>query len=264
MNWGELRQQMLVSTKRIECCNASYWDKQAERYNENIARMNDLTRTQLNRLPLLPQYTVLDVGAGTGRITIPMAKCVKHVTALEPSEKMLSVLKITAEKEGISNLQCINKSLEDFDTSAGVVLFDAVVASFSLFMVDMEKALLKMDSIARKSVHLFLSASQWIDKDLHKLAYDRDFPVCPDYIYVYNILNELGIQANVEIWDVLSSESFGSLEDAAQKYASSYRIPSAKASELKNYLQRNLTADNGKLVANRKKKVALIWWTKTQ
>jgi len=255
---------MLHSTKRIECCNASYWDKQAERYNESIARMNNLTRTQLNRLPLLPQYTVLDVGAGTGRITISMAKCVKHVTALEPSEKMLSILKVTAEKEGVSNIQCINKSLEDCDVGAGVVSFDAVVASFSLFMVDMENALIKMDNLARKSVHLFLSASQWMDKDLQKLAYDGEIPVCSDYIYVYNILNDSGIQANVEIWDVISSESFSSLEDAAQKYASSYRIPFNKTSELKKYLRRNLTVDNEKLVSNSKRKIAMIWWTKTQ
>jgi FkbM family methyltransferase len=93
--------------------------------------MNDLTHTQLIRLPLLPDYTVLDVGAGTGRITIPMAKCVKRVTALEPSQKMLSILKATAEKEGVSNIQCINKSLEDFDAGAGVVSFDAVVAFFA-------------------------------------------------------------------------------------------------------------------------------------
>jgi SAM-dependent methyltransferase len=225
--------------------------------------MNDLTHTQLIRLPLLPDYTVLDVGAGTGRITIPMAKCVKRVTALEPSEKMLSILKATAEKEGVSNIQCINKPLEGFDAGAGVVSFDAVVASFSLFMVDMENALLKMDNLARNSVYLFLSASEWMDKNLQKLACDGEIPVCSDYIYVYNILNDLGIQANVEIWDVLSSESFSSLEDAAEKYASSYRIPSEKMGELKHYL-RNLAVDNGKLVSNSKKKVAMIWWTKAQ
>ncbi len=264
INWGELRQQMLVSTNRIECCNASYWDKQAESYNANIARMNDLTSTQLYRLPLLPQYTVLDVGAGTGRITIPMAKCVKHVTALEPSGKMLAILKETAEKESIDNVQCVNKSLEEFDTGAGLVSFDAVVASFSLFMVDMESALLKMDNLAKKSVHMFMSASEWMNQELQKIVYDEPIPLCSDYIYVYNILNDLGIQANVEIWDIISSEKFNSIDDAALKYASSYRIPSNKTGELRLFLQRNLTQSNGKLVSNSKRKIANIWWTKTQ
>jgi hypothetical protein len=74
----------------------------------------------------------------------------------------------------------------------------------------------------------------------------------------------LGIQANVEIWDILSSENFNNLEDAAKKYASSYRIPSNKMGKLRRYLQKNLAVDNGKLVSNSKRKLAMIWWTKTQ
>ena len=148
IDWSQLR-QTYYATQRTELYSMDYWDKEAYAVNENSTQWAELTKKQLKKLSLSSEVTILDVGAGTGRMTLPMAKRAKHVTALEPSEKMLAILREDARKRGIVNINYINKSLEELDASAS---YDLVVASFSLFMSDIKSALIKMNTLAAKRV----------------------------------------------------------------------------------------------------------------
>ncbi len=265
INWVELRKLMLSSTHRLECCNSSYWDKCASNYNENAPQMAELTQNQLSRIQLQPDDTVLEVGAGNGRLTIPLAKRVRTVTALEPSKNMLGFLKSNAQNSDVQNIQCINKSLEDLDLEECACSFDVVIASFSLFMLDMEKALSNMNSLASKRVYLFLSASKWLDdEELQKLVHHESASLWADYVYVYNVLYDLGVTANVDIWPHISKQGYNSLEEAVSRFSEIYSIPSTKEDALKAYLQRNLVEENGKFWIVRKRKAAMVWWTKPQ
>lgn len=49
-----------------------------------------------------PQDTVLDIGAGGGRFSVPLARTVRHVIAVEPSEAMRGTLAAAAEEAGVS------------------------------------------------------------------------------------------------------------------------------------------------------------------
>jgi FkbM family methyltransferase len=265
INWSQLRQVMLLSTRRIDFCSVSYWDTQAKTFNENTVQMQDLTQKQLNRLILSPECTVLDVGAGTGRITIPLAKYAKHVTALEPSTNMMALLKVNAQKENVKNIQYLNTCIEDIDAT-DIESHDIVLSSFSLLMLDVEKALLKMDALARKTVYIFVSASKWMDEEMRNIVYGEGFSSLdvPDHIYVLNILQELGIFANIEILDFQSQQSYNDLDDAVAKTMQQYSILATKQDELKVYLAKILVpSSNGKLCLYRKKKAAMIWWTKS-
>jgi ubiquinone/menaquinone biosynthesis C-methylase UbiE len=256
IDWPQLRQNALLFTQRIELYNPRYWDKEANVVNENMAQWAELTKKQLKRLPLSPEFTVLDVGAGTGRMTLPMAKRVKHVTALEPSEKMLATLRDNARKQQIFNIHYINEPLEELEVASS---YDLVVASFSLFMLDIKTALMKMNALASKSVYLFLSASPWIDEAMQK-ALQGDSSAWSDFIFIYNILYDAGIPANVDICDYELKQSYADLEDAISKLSQTYRIPSENRDKLRAYLSENLVEENGKLWYNRKRKAATIWW----
>lgn len=266
VNWSELRRKMLIETQRIDFCNPAYWDKEADNFNQNVSQMKELTQQQLDRLPLLQQYTVLDVGAGTGRLTIPMAKRVQSVTALEPSPKMLDKLKANAQKQHTSNIKCINKSLDALDISE-LETHDIVTASFSLFMLDMEKALLKMDALASVGVYLFVSASEWMDTEIQNIAFGngKSCTVLPDSVYMCNILHDIGIHVNIDVWDFESKQSYSDFESATARFMQLYHIPTEKQAELGTYLKNTLVQDEkGKFWLNRKRKAAKIWWTKTQ
>ncbi|MCW3984130.1 MAG: methyltransferase domain-containing protein [Candidatus Bathyarchaeota archaeon] len=266
VNWSELRREMLIETQRIDFCKPAYWDKEADNFNQNVSQMKELTKQQLDRIPLLPQYTVLDVGAGTGRLTIPIAKRVQSVTALEPSPKMLDKLKANAKKQHIVNIKYVNNSLDDLDISA-LGTHDIVTASFSLFMLDMEGALQKMDALASVGVYLFVSASEWMDTEIHDIVFGegKSSPVLPDSVYMCNILHDIGINFNVDVWDFESKQSYSDLESATARFMQLYHVPAEKQAELRSYLKKSLVQDEkGKFWLNRKRKAAMIWWTKTQ
>jgi len=84
----------------------------AEQYNRD-SKLGERRNTQVDwiksRLNISPKCTILDIGAGTGALAIPLAKMVSHVTAIEPSDEMRSWLKTNIEDEKITNIGVINK-----------------------------------------------------------------------------------------------------------------------------------------------------------
>jgi SAM-dependent methyltransferase len=260
VDWVELRENTILAAKRIELYNPSYWSKEANALNENLDHWTELTKKQLMQLPLTTENTVLDVGAGTGRITLPIAKRVRHVTALEPSKKMLIILKERAREQQVFNIFCINTTLELLEITCS---YDFVVASFSLFMFDIKSALLKMNSLASKGVFLFLSASPWVDADMQKALYGN-VKAWSDFVFIYNILHDAGIVANVEVSDYELKQCFTSSEEATSKYMQTWHIPQEKQENLREYLRLNLVEVDGKLWFNCKRKMATIWWAKNQ
>ncbi len=262
VNWGALRKAIFLSTTGIELCSGRYWDKRAALYNEHIPQTSQLTKLQLSAINLLPDYTVLDIGAGKGRITVPVAKRVKQVTAVDPSEKMLAILKAYAEKESVSNISCVNLPWEALDVGCSILPHDVVIASMSLFMVDLEKELKKMDAAARKSVYLFMSASKWMDDEMQNAIYGAPIYAGSDHLYIFNMLYDLGILANVKVWDYDAKQSYANLNDAVSNFMEHYNLLPKKEGALRGHLQRILVEDEHRLWLKRKRKVAMIWWRK--
>lgn len=260
IDWSQLRQNTITAAQRSELYSPNYWNKEACAVNQTQPHWAELTKTQLKQLPINEQMTVLDVGAGAGRITLPVAKKAKHVTALEPSAKSLVLLKENAKKQGIINVSYVNQSLETFDCSQR---HDLVVASFSLFMFDLKAALKKMDVLANRSVYLFVSASPWLNPDLQKLVYGAP-GYWSDFIFLYNILYEMDIAANVEITDYTLKESYQDLAEASEKISAKFHIPQTKTTLLCEYLQRHLVEEDDRLWSIQKRKAATVWWNKKQ
>jgi ubiquinone/menaquinone biosynthesis C-methylase UbiE len=264
INWADLWKFRLAATHRNGLGTSDYWDKFATCFNEKMVHMQDLTNAQLCKMQLLPEHTLLDIGAGTGRLTIPIAKRVKQVTAVEPSANMFALLKSNVEKENLHNIVPVNSSCEELNIDNGVYPHDVVIASFSLFMADISNALQKMNALAKKRVYLFSSASMWMSEELQKIIYGNILPFkSGDYIYVYNILHDLGILANVEVWNFKSIQCFTDLDEAVSKFTEPHKISPSKEAELRTHLHELLVKENGKLWLKSERKAAVIWWTKT-
>jgi ubiquinone/menaquinone biosynthesis C-methylase UbiE len=260
LDWSSIRQTLLETAHRTKLYNVSYWDQEVNSVNKNMAKLSGLTEYQVKALPLSPEVNVLDVGAGTGRLTLPIAKRVRHVTALEPSKNMLSVLQENARQQQTFNIDYLNEPLENIGIAAQ---YDLVVASFSLFMSDLEKSLLKMDKLASKGVYLFMSASPWIDEGIQTAVYGTS-NVWSDFILTYNILHDAGIVANVETCTYTFEECYPTLTDAAEAFIQKYSLPTEKRRNLTEYLRTNLADEYGGLYYKRKMKAATIWWTKNK
>ncbi len=76
-------------------------------------------------IPLPKNFTVLDAGAGMGRISIPLARVAGRVTSMDHSFLRMKFLKMRAKKEGLTNIDvCVG---DIFDAPFAKESFDLVV-----------------------------------------------------------------------------------------------------------------------------------------
>ena len=86
-----------------------YWARRAESFHkfvQEIAAAGDPFLDCVLR-HLQPEDTVLDVGAGTGRHAIPLARHARQVTALDPSPAMLRFLREDVAAQGLTNVEVV-------------------------------------------------------------------------------------------------------------------------------------------------------------
>lgn len=84
----------------------------------------------LAMIPLTKKDTVLDLGAGTGFLTLPAAKLSKTVYALDLSTKMLELIATRAKDAKLTNIQPLNTAIENIpleDESVNHVLASLVL-----------------------------------------------------------------------------------------------------------------------------------------
>ncbi len=243
----------------------SHCDKYAKQCDAMRGRSKERTETQISKMELNPECTVLDIGAGTGRLAIPIAKQVKSVTAIDQSSAMLAYLQENMEKEGVENITLINKRWEDIKLGVDIDPHDTVIAVHSIGMLDMQEALAKMDAAAKKYVYLSTAAGRWLDEGFWKAIHGEKQPAWwSDYIYPYNILHDLEIYANVEIWESKFELPYDSLDAAVNRWNEMYDVPPEKEKVLRDYLSKLLVEDgnDGKLYQKQKSKIAMVWWKK--
>jgi SAM-dependent methyltransferase len=275
INWNELRKAMISEGRRRRSREnpGEMWDKRAEEFNRSTKGRSERTERQVASLRLDPDYTVLDVGAGTGRLSVPIAKIVKQVTAVDQSRGMLSYLEENMAEEGLSNYRCIQKRWEDVELGVDLEPQDVVIASHSLGMFDLQEALAKMDAAAKRRVYIFTAAGKWFFDDFEEELWERIYDRPPrrgggfrsDYMLLYNILHDMGIYANVVIRDAEHVQRYGSHDEAVERWKARREIPEENEPLLREYLAKNLEGENGDgLIFRRRTKSAMIWWPKSE
>jgi protein-L-isoaspartate O-methyltransferase len=277
VNWNELWKAMRAGhyPRRTHGEDpSSRWDKRAEQFNESMMQHPERAEKQIANLELKPEYTVLDVGAGTGRLAIPIAKRVKTVTAIDQSKGMLACLQENMEKENVTNIVCINKRWEDVEVGVDIEQHDVVMACHSLGMFDIQEALAKMDAVSKKHVYILTHAGRGMgdgeEGELWKAIYgERGYRARAwgsDYMFFCNLLYDMKIYANVDIRDAEFEQRYESLDDAVTKWKEMRDIPTEKEDVLREYLSTILVEDDGTgtLCFKRKTKSATIWWQKTE
>jgi SAM-dependent methyltransferase len=273
VNWNELWKIAMAGHRhrRQNEDPVKTWDDRAQRFNERAMRHKEMTNRQIAKMHLEPEYTVLDLGAGTGRLSIPIAKKVKSVTAIDQSGGMLALLKKNMENEGLDNIICLQKRWEDVVIGQDVEPHDVVIASHSLGMLDLQESLAKIDATAKRYVYISTGLGSWMNRDDRDIKFQKDIFGHNehhhgwhwDYILLYNILHDMKIYANVEIEDSEFEHCYDDLDDAVKSWSEMHDIPPDKTDLLKEHLV-EILKDNGdgKLCYRRKSKDPLIWWQK--
>jgi ubiquinone/menaquinone biosynthesis C-methylase UbiE len=208
---------------------------------------------------------VLDIGCGPGTLTIPLAQKAKSVTALDISIEMLKNLKANAEKVGLDNILYLESSWEDAFDNKLAGSHDVVVASRSLMGGDIKKALSYINSIARQAAYItFPIVHLPLDFEVYE-AIGRNKKKHPPYIYILNMLYQMGINANVEVLYSRVKVQFSSIEEVIRHLEwRTTPFTSAEKVKLREFLKKSFTEEDGKPIFSHegKSQWALIWWRK--
>ncbi|RXJ65415.1 SAM-dependent methyltransferase [Halarcobacter ebronensis] len=191
------------------------WDKKAQSMNEKVHKSiyNDKF---LEQVDLDGISTVLDVGCGVGNLSLRFAKKVDKVYALDYSEAMIELLKENMQNQNITNIEPIKCSW--FDQWDEVPNADLVVASRSLEVKDMQKALVKLDAKANKKVVVSYKVGGYFIPEEILRVLNREIIQKPDYIYLVNILFQMGINASVSF---IKSEGQNKFYSSKEKFIES-------------------------------------------
>lgn len=172
-DWDDKSKDMAAST-----INSPYVD-------EFISRMN-----------LTGDEVILDIGCGPGALAVPLAKKVKEVIAIDFSLQMLEELETYAKREQITNIRTFHLGWED-DWSL-LPSVDIVVASRSMEVLDMDKALQKMSSHARKGCYLtYKVGGSFVDLEILN-AIGKQIKMKPDFWYIPIILYQNGYLPTID------------------------------------------------------------------
>lgn len=266
---------------------AAHWDSRARLFNKRVMKNRERAKSQVAILGLTQAETVLDVGAGTGRLALPMARQAKSVTAVDQSSGMLACLKENMAAEGIGNIRCIQKSWQDVALDE-IEPHDVVLSSNSLGVYDLKEALSKMDALAKRAVYIFTFSDGKRDDGLRQfLKENRDrqnrdsessdgesrdrvrggghgrSEIGPaGYLVIYNLLAEMGILADIRMMNWQSDEHYASLDEAVAEWKEMHEVPDEKDQTLREFLSQRLTKDGSGLCMHLSHRQVLISWQK--
>ena len=171
------------------------WDERAFEMNEKI-HVSSYNEVIAQKVDLSSASTLLDVGCGPGTFSLRFAPHVKEVFAFDFSPMMLSMLRSNAQTKGIGNITSITADIEG-DWS-DIPICDVVLASRCLEVDDLQKALTNLDLHAKQAVYLtFKVGKGYLSEELVGVLGRKIVPK-PDYIYVLNILYNMGILATLD------------------------------------------------------------------
>ena len=108
----------------------------------------------IDEMPIHENHTLLDIGAGSGFFTIPMAKKTKEIVyALDFDSRMLNVISEKAIKEDLQNIKLIESTIEALSLEDECI--DFIMASLILHEVEsLSKVLSKLYEVTKIGGHL--------------------------------------------------------------------------------------------------------------
>ena len=194
--WGEMVRVEHEQSDRMRGARPTdHWRQYAHQFKADPRRTDDVLVERL-RARLLPGDSLLDVGAGGGRLALPLSLTCSSVTAVEPSPSMCAVLRETAGEADIAV-----DVVESGWIEATVGPADVVLCSHVVYVVqEIEPFVRKLDQHARRLVLVvvFQASPQSQLYGLWEQAHGEprnSLPALPQFLPV---LDELGIAYQVD------------------------------------------------------------------
>jgi FkbM family methyltransferase len=260
-SWRGLASRDLMASAEGEAQMIERWRKVARRLDSGEKQDPDpLLDFVLGRLG--PEMTVLDIGAGIGRWTLPIAGRVRRVTAVEPLPEMRHVLLERVSSRDVTNLTIVAVPWME----AEVPPHDVAIAAHATYTTpDLVGFVRKMDASARRTCYLALRvpAHDGVIGELNQRIQGR-WHDSPNFVVGYNLLLSAGFYPNVQMEPrPVRYWTDPTLEAALVRAKRHLRLTdAAHDAAIREILSRRLTFVDGAYRWPDNMRSALIWWEK--
>ncbi len=246
--------------------SADGWRQHADRFRAVNAVMRGREEPLIRFLTpwLGPNVTAIDVGAGGGRFTTPLAGRVREVVAVEPSAGMREVL--AEAVAGQVNVRIVPRPWPDAQPDLAPA--DLVVcANVAYDVPDLAPFIQAMDRAARRWAVLFLTLTHPVGAiaPLWRQFRGWSVPTGPTYLDAAAVAFHLGLPVNVTLVPVQPTLVFPDWDAALSLYRRrlGLRPDSQRDAELRTALAPMMEEGTaGLTVRPRERHAAVIWWQK--
>jgi SAM-dependent methyltransferase len=241
-----------------------YWNPDRVRLFDLAVKRSDFPQRVVEALEpaLAGCKSVLDVGAGVGALTIPLARRVERVTALEPSPEMREALRANLAAGGLTNVGCLACGWGEEPVPPHDLI---LVANVAAIFDEPDKFVAQAAPLASRAIALMQNAGPGAEKfylgELYPLLLGRPYPARRDYLATLTFLHGRGIYASVRIVDYDFDQPFASLREATDFWIARLRLTEPAAVEkLERFLAARLQPDGPGVVAPMRRRSAVLWW----
>ena len=248
IDWHEAWRERDI--KRLAYNGSEYWNGRAGEFAQKSGK-SGYSRTFLEYLDLQPGKSVLDMGCGSGALTVPLARAGHQVIAADFSDNMLEAVTTVALSEGLTNI--LRKKL-DWDEDwvvAGIKpkSVDVAIASRSMIVRNLGDAIEKLSSTARDKVCVTMATGRGPRAATEILEYIGRTPeFIPDHSYGFNLLLQMGYNAELRYIDSFKSDRFPSREEALGYFRTMIGdLTAAEDRLLQHYLDEHIIEYSGDL-----------------
>jgi SAM-dependent methyltransferase len=256
-DWLKLWRELILAgppTSNSEL--AKRYKVQARKRNERPDQLLDFVLKRIDG-----ETTVLDVGAGSGRWTIPLAKIAKTVTAVEPSSAMVDSLQENIAAVKLNNIQVNQSSWED----AIAEPHDITVCAHAMYSSpDLASFVRKIERYTTKTCYLAIRLPPFdgIIGELSLAIYERHHD-SPNAVIAYNALYSIGIYANLLVESDICHWTDNTFEAAFARAKRHLRLRSSNTYDtlIRDTLAKRLSLLNNCYVWPDGMRSALLWWS---
>ena len=195
---------------------ADSWSNFAQNFRADPRRTDDVLVDQL-RKEIAPGQVVLDVGAGGGRLALPLALDAEKMIAVEPSPSMCRVLREVANEFDVQNVDVVESGWLE----AQVSRVDVAICAHVLYVIqDIEAFVRKLEEHAGQvMVIMYQGPPQSQIYPLWEPVHGvprLPLPSLPEFL---EVLGQLGVEPNVEVVHAQRNRGFENLEIAREQLA---------------------------------------------
>jgi len=231
--WRELVEGRLEEMERLQAgrgtLGGEFWDKRARRFSKGTMATadGDPMLARLRRALGRPgSSTFLDVGSGPGRFTLGAAPQARRVTAVDPSKKMLEILRRRAREAGLTNIKTITGRWQDVDVrprSADVALCSHVIT----LVADVVPFIGKLHQAARRRVFLYVGgyATDGLFDPFWRHFHGGPRRPGASWLDAVEVVREMGIEPDVKVVELRARARHESLAEAVEVYRDQMVLP---------------------------------------